>query len=105
MEQQYCATEVYCGSHPAKPFQKCPEGPNEGKNPHKECMRGQLLKLEGHFECLNRADKKDVIFNQDLYNEVKRTRGLNLNKELEFDEHGFYCSANTKVKWNEFKIK
>ena len=67
----------------------CPEGPNESKNPHFECQNNDLYS-DTAFNCLNRADKEDQIFEQSLF-EAKKRNGLNLNDVLSYDQNGINC--------------
>ena len=67
----------------------CPEGPNESKNPHSECQRN-VIYSDTAFNCLNRADKKNEIFEKSLF-EVRRRKGLNLNDVSNYDQNGINC--------------
>ena len=98
-ERELCTKGLKCNS---KNYQICPNGPNEGNYPHTECQDNSDLS-KNSFSCLNRRDKYPDMFSRHIFNGTSRSRGINLNTKLAFNEQGFQCQKNFNISWSEYK--
>ena len=86
-DQEYCSSHHQCGSN----YQECPGVPN-GKNSQAECY---WQPTPDHFDCLNRMDKNQSIFQQRIYQEEP----FQLNKDLNYNSSGFFCLLDPEEKF------
>lgn len=60
---------------------------------HNYQCQGIFFGTEDYFGCLNRSDKRDVLFSQIPVPKNKTNKGLNINLLLNFDEQRIYCGT------------
>ena len=92
-EIEYCSRDRECYS---SYYQKCLFLPS-AKFKHYEWFH-KCCSPKNHFNCLNRNDQKDKIFNQRLFK--SRPDAPILNLQLLYDSKKFICNSNHSVKWN-----
>ena len=99
-EQEYCKLHHSCETN-ATYLASCGHPPHF-KHPHEECYAGypnnynDYLKDLNLLSCLNRMDKKDSMFTQNIFQ--RRTPAKKLSTLLNYTEDYFVC-RNTTYDW------
>ena len=99
-EQEYCKLHHSCETN-ATYLASCGHPPHF-KHPHEECYAGypnnynDYLKNLNLLSCLNRMDKKDSMFTQNIFQ--RRTPAKKLSTLLNYTEDYFVC-RNTTYDW------
>ena len=99
-EIEYCSKNRECFS---LYYEKCSILPS-AKFQHYEWFK-KARSSKDRFDCLNRIDQWDTLFNRILF--ASRPEAPILNLQLEYDSQKFICDTNYSVQWKSlvnFKV-
>ena len=100
-EQHFCKEYNACYG---PDYTLCPALPSS-RHSHIECRR-EYVTLDGHkqwFHCLNRSDRRNVIFEKSL--SQTRSTGIKLSTNLHYTENFFHCTNDLTFNWTRNNLK